>query len=206
MAQELYYVSDGGADDGIGYFGWLIATDTKILIEGNVQALGKESLMESLQAETYGGISLFLFLQHVCVFKNTTTPPNHQLYYCDNSTLIKYLQQDQSNNPFPNQYSLADYTTHMTLQSIIKLTPGNLSIWHVRGHQDWKQSMNKTKLTWVARRNIRADHLATNTKLRLLCHCCCSFLPLTPAIAYLLINNEPITRTPSKKMNTALTS
>eukprot|EP00957_Ditylum_brightwellii_P081447 6195801-Ditylum_brightwellii.AAC.1 len=60
MAQELYYVSDGGADDGIGYFGWLIATDTKLLIKGNSQAISKEYLMESLQTETYGGIGLFL--------------------------------------------------------------------------------------------------------------------------------------------------
>eukprot|EP00957_Ditylum_brightwellii_P132408 10096862-Ditylum_brightwellii.AAC.1 len=36
MAQELYYMPDGKADYGIGYFRWLIATDTEILIEGNV--------------------------------------------------------------------------------------------------------------------------------------------------------------------------
>eukprot|EP00957_Ditylum_brightwellii_P089891 6845803-Ditylum_brightwellii.AAC.1 len=106
MAQELYYVSDGGANDSIGYFEWLIATDTKILIEGNGQVLVKESLTESLQAETYGEIALFLFLQHFHIFKNTTTPPNHQLYYCNNSTVIKHLQHDQNNNPFPTNTPL----------------------------------------------------------------------------------------------------
>eukprot|EP00957_Ditylum_brightwellii_P096950 7383182-Ditylum_brightwellii.AAC.1 len=79
--------------------------------------------MESLRAETYGGIALFLSLQHFHIFKNTTTSPNHQFYYCDNSTLIKYLQHDQTNNPFLNQYYLANYDAHITLHSIIKLTP-----------------------------------------------------------------------------------
>eukprot|EP00957_Ditylum_brightwellii_P146322 11141530-Ditylum_brightwellii.AAC.1 len=59
MAQELYYVPGGDVNDGISYFGWLIATDIKILIEGNGQALVKESLMKSLQAETYGGLPSF---------------------------------------------------------------------------------------------------------------------------------------------------
>eukprot|EP00957_Ditylum_brightwellii_P182375 13893291-Ditylum_brightwellii.AAC.1 len=147
MAWELYYVSDGRADDSISYFGWLIATDTKILIEGINQALRKESLMESLQAETYGEIALFLFLQHFCIFKNTTTPPHQQLYYCNNSTLIKRLQQGQISNPFSNQYSLTDHDTHMALQNVIELTPGDISMHHVRGHQDQKQTQNKTKLT-----------------------------------------------------------
>eukprot|EP00957_Ditylum_brightwellii_P090669 6905362-Ditylum_brightwellii.AAC.1 len=147
MAQELYYMSDGRTDDSIGYLGWLIATDTKILIEGNSQALVKESLMESLQAETYGGMAHFLFLQHFHIFKNTTTPPQQQLYYCNNSALIKHLQQDQISDPFPNQNSLTDYDAHMTLQNIKKLTMGNISIHHTRGHQDQKQIQNKTKLT-----------------------------------------------------------
>eukprot|EP00957_Ditylum_brightwellii_P161583 12302491-Ditylum_brightwellii.AAC.1 len=64
MAQELYCISDRGADNGIGYFGWLIATDTTVLIEIYSQAHRKESFMESLQAETYGGIALFLCLKH----------------------------------------------------------------------------------------------------------------------------------------------
>eukprot|EP00957_Ditylum_brightwellii_P076821 5839251-Ditylum_brightwellii.AAC.1 len=102
MAHELYYVSDGGADDSIGYFVWIIVTDTKILIEGNSQALGKDSLMVSLQAETYGGITLFFFLQYFHIFKNMSTPLNRQFYYCDNSTLMKCLQHDQTNNPFPD--------------------------------------------------------------------------------------------------------
>eukprot|EP00957_Ditylum_brightwellii_P001590 124423-Ditylum_brightwellii.AAC.1 len=40
LRKIFYYVTDGGADDGIGYFGWLIATETKIITKGYSQALG----------------------------------------------------------------------------------------------------------------------------------------------------------------------
>eukprot|EP00957_Ditylum_brightwellii_P086879 6612437-Ditylum_brightwellii.AAC.1 len=64
LAQELYYVTIGRANDGIGYFGWLITTDTNILIEGKGQALRKDSLVESLRAKIYCGLALFTFLKH----------------------------------------------------------------------------------------------------------------------------------------------
>eukprot|EP00957_Ditylum_brightwellii_P139338 10619361-Ditylum_brightwellii.AAC.1 len=95
-------------------------------------------------------------------------PPNQQFYYCNTSTLIKRLQQNQYNKPFPNQCSLADYDVYMTLWSIIDQNLGNLSIIHVKGHQDCKKVTCPTKLTWVARLNIWADHLATKAKLQLL--------------------------------------
>jgi hypothetical protein len=45
---NIYYVSDRGNDDGCGYFGWLIALDTTVLVEGSGNTLGSEHLMESL--------------------------------------------------------------------------------------------------------------------------------------------------------------
>eukprot|EP00957_Ditylum_brightwellii_P033685 2553056-Ditylum_brightwellii.AAC.1 len=41
----LYYVTDGGADNKIGYFGWVIATDTRIITKGYGQAQGNEHQM-----------------------------------------------------------------------------------------------------------------------------------------------------------------
>ena len=150
LAHKLYYITDGRADDDIGYFGWFIATKTNILTEGKGQALGKDSLMESLRAKTYGRIAHITFLKHFHIYKNISSPPNQQFYYCDTSTLIKRLQQNQYNKPFPNQCSLADYDVHMTLWSIIDQNLGNLSILHVKGHQDCKKVTCPTKLTWVA--------------------------------------------------------
>eukprot|EP00957_Ditylum_brightwellii_P138934 10590203-Ditylum_brightwellii.AAC.1 len=84
----LYYVTDSGADDGIGYFGWIIATDTRIITKEYDQAQGNEHQMESLRAETYGGIAVFTFLKHYRMYYNILHPPNTQKYYCDNSMLI----------------------------------------------------------------------------------------------------------------------
>eukprot|EP00957_Ditylum_brightwellii_P128073 9767909-Ditylum_brightwellii.AAC.1 len=76
LALKLYYMSDSGVDNGIGYFGWLIATETTILIECNGHTIGKESLMESSRAETYGAIVIFLFLHYMQIYKNTYSHPN----------------------------------------------------------------------------------------------------------------------------------
>jgi hypothetical protein len=116
LGTALYYVTDGGADDGIGYFGWVIASDTRIITKGYGQAQGNEHHMESLRAETYGGIALFTFLKHYRIYNEISQPPNLQRYYCDNSTLIKRLKEDQKGKPYPSQYIQADYDAHMTLQ------------------------------------------------------------------------------------------
>eukprot|EP00957_Ditylum_brightwellii_P107040 8167242-Ditylum_brightwellii.AAC.1 len=57
LGKALYYVTDGGADNGIGYSGWVIATDTRIITKGYGQTQGNEHQMESLRAETYRGIA-----------------------------------------------------------------------------------------------------------------------------------------------------
>eukprot|EP00957_Ditylum_brightwellii_P137309 10467902-Ditylum_brightwellii.AAC.1 len=48
LCKIFYYGTDGGADDGIGYFGWLITTDTKIITKEYRQAHGSKHQMESL--------------------------------------------------------------------------------------------------------------------------------------------------------------
>eukprot|EP00957_Ditylum_brightwellii_P135336 10319643-Ditylum_brightwellii.AAC.1 len=39
LGATFYYVTDGGTDDGIGYFGWLIATETTLVTKGYGQVL-----------------------------------------------------------------------------------------------------------------------------------------------------------------------
>ena len=39
MQTIIYIGSDGGATDGLGIFEWIIATDTRILVEGYGHAL-----------------------------------------------------------------------------------------------------------------------------------------------------------------------
>eukprot|EP00957_Ditylum_brightwellii_P102051 7778444-Ditylum_brightwellii.AAC.1 len=88
LGKMLYYVTDGGADGGVGYFGWVITTGTRIITKGYGQAQGKEHQMESLRVETYRGIAVFTFLKNYRIYYDILDPPNKQKYYCDNSTLI----------------------------------------------------------------------------------------------------------------------
>eukprot|EP00957_Ditylum_brightwellii_P207890 15354983-Ditylum_brightwellii.AAC.1 len=130
LCKMFYYVTDGGADNRIGYFGWVIATDTKIITKGYGHTHGSEHQMESLRAETYSGIEVFTFLKHYRTYYEILDPPFTQNYYCDNSTLIRRLKYNQTKANYPSFYTQADYDAHMTSAKIIKDTPGNLKIVH----------------------------------------------------------------------------
>eukprot|EP00957_Ditylum_brightwellii_P032536 2465366-Ditylum_brightwellii.AAC.1 len=101
LCKIFYYVTDGGADDGIGYFGWVIATDTKIITKGYRQTHGSKHQMKLLQAETYRGIAVFNFLRHYRIFYEILEPPILQKYYYDNFTLISRLKYDQTGAQYP---------------------------------------------------------------------------------------------------------
>ena len=55
-------VSDGGAINGLGYYGWVIASDMKILWEESGQVTGNPEQIDSLRAETHGTLAAVLFL------------------------------------------------------------------------------------------------------------------------------------------------
>ena len=122
--------------------------------------------MESLRAETYGGIAVFTFPKNYRIYYDISHPPNTQKYYCDNSTLIQRLKYDQTEPPYPSQNTQADYDAHLTLRKLLQELPGEMEIIHVKGHQDNKK--NKiSRLTWQAQLNIIADSLATRAKYKL---------------------------------------
>ena len=47
-ADEIYIVSDGGVADNVGYYGWVIATSSTIIIEGHGFVPGNPSHIDSL--------------------------------------------------------------------------------------------------------------------------------------------------------------
>ena len=205
LGTTFYYVTDGGADDGIGYFGWTIATETTLITKGYGQVLGTDHQMESLRAETYGAIALFSFLKHYRIYFNITDIPTVQRYYCDNITLIKRLKSDTTIKPYPSQFIQADYDAHMALQFAIKEIPGDLIITHVKGHQDRKLPTLRT-LTWQAQLNVIADDLATQAKMILFQRRRKTFEPLLPAEVYLFIQKQPVLKSYKDEINSALSS
>eukprot|EP00957_Ditylum_brightwellii_P061790 4689085-Ditylum_brightwellii.AAC.1 len=83
-----------------------------MVTKGYGQVLDTDHQMESLRAETYGAIALFAFLKKYRIYYNITDIPKTQRYYCDNITLIKRLQSDNTMKPYPaNIYR--QITTHI---------------------------------------------------------------------------------------------
>eukprot|EP00957_Ditylum_brightwellii_P001204 94632-Ditylum_brightwellii.AAC.1 len=106
---HLWYVCDGGADGGLGFFGWIIATNTTILVEGYGQALENLSLAEFLQSESYGGIALMSFIKSYRIYYNDTDIPETQNYCCDNITVINCIKEIKAAMISPTTHNLADY-------------------------------------------------------------------------------------------------
>eukprot|EP00957_Ditylum_brightwellii_P003971 302438-Ditylum_brightwellii.AAC.1 len=88
-------ISIGGSNDGLGYFGWVIASSSTILVEGYGHAPGHPNLMESLRSKAYGCLTPLLFLKHCRIHHDITAYLSKQYYFCDNITLIKRLKDYQ---------------------------------------------------------------------------------------------------------------
>ena len=135
---ELWIVSDGGTHNGLGYFGWVIATSTSVLWEDYGQVPGNAEQMDSLRAESYGTLAATEFLLQLYQSGKINTKANIH-HFCDNKIVVQRLQLYSSNKTwFPNELVKA----HMDVQLQIELTLNQQSTtWstnHVYGHQDKK--------------------------------------------------------------------
>eukprot|EP00957_Ditylum_brightwellii_P186557 14203919-Ditylum_brightwellii.AAC.1 len=54
---QLFLVSDGGAIDGLQYYGWVIGTHMDVLVKHKGHAPGNPDLIESLQTESVGALT-----------------------------------------------------------------------------------------------------------------------------------------------------
>eukprot|EP00957_Ditylum_brightwellii_P176570 13447774-Ditylum_brightwellii.AAC.1 len=68
----IHIESDRGTTDGLGYCGWIIATDTIILVKEYGHAPGQGHQMESLQAKSYGCVTALLFILPYRIHHNIT--------------------------------------------------------------------------------------------------------------------------------------
>ena len=62
MGSALWIATDRGVKGPLGYFGWVIATDTQVLWEGKGQAQSNPDLIESLRAESIALLAVGRFL------------------------------------------------------------------------------------------------------------------------------------------------
>jgi hypothetical protein len=91
VLSEIILVSDGGAIDNYGSYGWVVSTK-----EGTKIAQGSGSVFgcdpRSYRAEGYGAKAGTLFLIHCFTYCNVSIPEGPFTFYCDNEGLLKKLQ------------------------------------------------------------------------------------------------------------------
>ena len=85
----MYLVSDGAADDGVGAFGWVLASPTIVYWEGAGPVFGEA--VHSFRAESYGALAGLQFLLRFLQYHQLVAYTNFLLYFCGNEGLIKRL-------------------------------------------------------------------------------------------------------------------
>ena len=120
--QLIYLVLDRGEENGLGYFGYVIATDNKILIKHRGHAAGNPSLIESLRTKSVGALSILCFILRFCEFHEISIPKHKMVYYCDNITAVKRIRTSQRwNILYPNTTLKADYDVQAQINETIRL-------------------------------------------------------------------------------------
>jgi len=165
LNKTIWLVTDGGVSDSIGYFGWVIATDTTILFEGKGSVQGNDEEMDSTRAESGALMEALIYLTKLYQQRTLIQAPTIR-HFCDNMVVTERMRNYIFYKAwYPNQTT----KPHMDIQLQICELLDNLSPrWttsHVKGHQD----KNKNQyLSWEATLNVRADALATLAKEDLL--------------------------------------
>eukprot|EP00957_Ditylum_brightwellii_P082199 6250295-Ditylum_brightwellii.AAC.1 len=81
---EIWWVTDGGLDDDIGYFGWVIAIDQQILWKNRGHTPGHEEYIETLRTEGISHLLLAVFMKHYLIFHEVRIDQDQTIHYCDN--------------------------------------------------------------------------------------------------------------------------
>eukprot|EP00957_Ditylum_brightwellii_P089068 6782568-Ditylum_brightwellii.AAC.1 len=143
LDSTLWVASDGGVTDGLGYFGWSIATDSFILWEGFGHSQGNPLYMESLRAESSGVLSVLRFLLQYTKYYNISFTGQTPLHYCDNSTLcgrMKAVHQGYTTTPTQNIQS--DWDVQLATEETLQELNITLETHHVYHHQDTRNRPN----------------------------------------------------------------
>jgi hypothetical protein len=202
-SKTMYLVTDGGAVEGHGYFGWVIATNSKILWRGKGRVPGNRHLMESLRTESVGMLSLTIFLLHYCKFHNIDLENENLFHYCDNSTVVKRMNWFQERvNTSANSHLAPDNDVQVQIEETFKKLKTKFPTRWVKGHQKPKEG---EELPWEAALNIEADDLANDAREETSDHDDAFFqYPASQLMLY--INNLPITRNLASEIRNAWSS
>jgi hypothetical protein len=157
---QLYLVSDGGAKDDLGSFGWELAIGRTVLWTCKGPTFGLDP--RSFRAESYGLISVLVFLDHYLQFFHVIVSATvEHLFYCDNKGLINRIDSSMNYSwTNPNHCLASESDLESGILEILRRLPFKLSLNHVKGHQDEATAVED--LPWEAQMNCHADEYATD--------------------------------------------
>jgi endonuclease/exonuclease/phosphatase family metal-dependent hydrolase len=156
---DLLLVSDGGAMDDYGSYGWIISTtDGTRLARGSGSTFGYDP--RSYRAESQGAKAGTLFILRCFDYCNVPIPAGQFKFYCDNEGLLKKLTYLRSytnaihSTVLHSEWDLVSsvHRLHLKFQSPPLLI-------HVKGHQDDGTPFEFLELP--SQLNVEADKLAT---------------------------------------------
>ena len=147
---EIIIASDGSKSESKSGGAWIIADSSgSISVSGSNPDFGPINLMNSHRSEIYAVLSDLLFLHEYCrYFILPLSSPVK--YYCDNLEVVNKMKQLITDDKYYDEYiQTAD---HEAVHLLKKYLPNQLSINHVRSHQDKRKkkcNLNKTFTQYI---------------------------------------------------------
>eukprot|EP00978_Attheya_sp_CCMP212_P028536 scaffold98748_cov59-Attheya_sp.AAC.1 len=191
---------DGGAKDGKGYLGWVIATKDTILWKCKGKANGNPHQMESLRTESVGMLSIMRFIYHYCEYYEIHLDDHNAGHFCDNKALVSrrnwYAKRDINTT---NASLSPDHDVQIQIEETMESMKFACDTTWVEGHQDLNEEEIE-KLPWEAQLNIEADELATAAHHEMTEKDLHEFNILPASKLMLFINGAPITRSHAKEI------
>eukprot|EP00957_Ditylum_brightwellii_P151464 11534488-Ditylum_brightwellii.AAC.1 len=143
LQEQIYLVTDGGLDNNIGYFRWVVATDQTILWENRGHAQGEKGQIETLRTKSVGLLAIMIFFEHYLKHNNILFDPNQVKHYCDNMGVVKRMKwHDFRKVLTPRECLLVDADVLLQIKAMYNDMEMMIPSLHVKGHQD-RQQINK---------------------------------------------------------------
>lgn len=145
--------------DNVGYYGWVIATSSAIIIEGHGFVPGNPSHMDSLRAESMGMLHALIVMSRQ---QKQVHCKGNIIIASDNLELITRTKKfSEYGSRLANQYLGPHMDIQCAIDDIIGTTFPHREVTHVFVHQ---YKHKNAELTWLEYFNVRSDSIATYTR------------------------------------------
>ena len=162
----VFLATDGGANKGKGYFGWVVASQQQLLWEGSGTIPSHSSQINSLRPEASSHLAVLKFLQDYMSSHKTRVSATITHIVDNNSQVRRAEFFNQGREHTPKSITRSDMDLQLqiesTLEDMYKSHHSTVVSHHVKGHSD--QLIGPP--TWKEHLNILADSLATSSESR----------------------------------------